>query len=99
MKFQDFYEKYKSKYSEKVQLFLTDPPYNVLPNQRDRFTQGDMELLVKMAELFLTKGGTLLIFCAVDQISIYKQLLDRTILKVEPLIMNIINDEKCNVIN
>lgn len=96
MKFQDFYEKHKSKYCENIQLFLTDPPYNVLPNSRDKISQEDMELLVKMAESFLAKGGTLLIFCSMKQIPHYKQYLEKTILKVEPLILNVINEEKCN---
>ena len=79
-----------------MDLFLTDPPYNVLPNTRDKISQGDMELLIQMAESFLVKGGTLLLFCSMDQIHLYKQYLDKTTLTVEKTVLNIINDEKCN---
>lgn len=94
--FQDFYEKHKAKYNGKVNLFLTNPPFNVLPNPRDRITQQDMELLATMAESFLAKGGTLLLFCSIEQVSLYKQYLEKTTLTVEPTVMNIINAEKCN---
>jgi hypothetical protein len=98
MKFQEFYQKFSSKYFGKVQLFLTDPPYNVLNKPRDDFPQGCMELLIQMAESFLAKGGTLLLFCSIDQIPFYKQYLLKTILKVELLILNLINEEKCKFI-
>ena len=98
MKFQEFYKKYKDKYHEKVDLFLTDPPFNVLQNSRDRINQSDMELLTQMAESFLVKGGTLLLFCSLDQLHLYRQYLERTTLTVETLVLNVINEEKCKFI-
>jgi hypothetical protein len=98
MEFKDFYANYKNKYCEKVQLFLADPPYNVMNKPREDLPQGEMELLVQMAEYYLAKGGTLLIFCSMKQIPFYRQYLEKTMLKLEPFILNIINEEKCNFI-
>jgi DNA modification methylase len=93
--FEQFYEDNKKYYTEKVDLFLTDPPYNVLQEER-KITNEQMELLVKMAESFLKKGGTLLIFCSLDQIPIYRKcFIERKTLTLEPLILNIINDCGC----
>ena len=86
------------KYCEKIQLFLTDPPFNVLRNGRDTITQDGMELVVQMAESYLKKGGTLLLFCSIDQISIYKQFLNNTMLTVEPMVLNIFNNVNCKII-
>jgi hypothetical protein len=77
---------------------LTDPPFGVLDNGRDDFPQDGMQLLIRMAESYLKKGGTLLLFCAIDQVSIYKQFLKETMLIVEPLLLNIINKSNCSII-
>lgn len=95
MDFRDFYTKFDDNYHGKVHLILADPPFNVLRQQRDTIDQSSMEILIKMSESFLVKGGTLIIFCSIDQFSIYKECLNKSILSVEPLALNIINSEKC----
>jgi hypothetical protein len=91
----EFNKQYAGKYNEKINLFLTDPPFNVLPDEI-KISLSTMELVAQMAESYLAKGGTLLIFCAIDQIALYKQYLDKTTLTVEPMVLNIINDINCN---
>ena len=95
MDFRDFYTRFDSTYHGKVHLILADPPFNVLRQSRDTIDQSSMEILVKMAESFLVKGGTLIIFCSIDQFSVYKEYLTKSTLSVEPLALNIINSEKC----
>lgn len=96
--FEDYFNVHANDLQNKVQLFLADPPFNVLSgaytnnNNRDNITNKSMEILVKMAEHFVKPGGTVFIFCTFQQASIYMEYLRLTSLLVEDFVMNIVND-------
>ena len=48
-----FFKKYDQELKNKVNLFIPDPPYNVLQNERDKFTAIDMfQIHVNMQLIF-----------------------------------------------
>ena len=79
-----------------MNLFIPDPPYNVLPNDRDKFTAIYISNLCKYAVNFLDPKGTIIIFCSNMQYHIYVEELKKNNLIVESNGLYIIKDPSCN---
>ena len=71
----EIFQKIWSRIKNKVNLFIPDPPYNVLQNGRDKFTTIDISNLCKYAVNFLDPKGTIIIFCSNLQYRIYVEEL------------------------
>ena len=52
------------KWAAKIQLIVTDPPYNVLEHEYDKISDVQMELLVRFAKDLLKNEGTIVIMCS-----------------------------------
>ena len=99
MDFEDFYHTHESKLKEQVQLILTDPPYYILKqHERDSLTYLQMETICKLAQSMLKPGGSIVIFCSVEQIQKYIDYLRQCRLNVEDIVMNIIHAPESNLI-
>lgn len=78
-----------------MQLFLADPPYAVLNKIRDNLSATSMDILCQMAQHFVKPGGTVLIFCSIQQFAEYSDRLKRFKFVVQSTPLHIINSPTC----
>lgn len=94
MDFEDFLKKYESRLANRIDLFIPDPPYNILKKNHDRISEIQMKNLCLYAQHYLAPTGTVIIFCSAKQISIYQHYLKEARLVVDDNVLNLIKDPK-----
>ena len=74
----------------RVDLFIPDPPYNILPEARDRFTSVDMDHVVQACVQLLADTGTAVIFCSYEQCIQWQKKFRRAGMVVEKTPLHIV---------
>ena len=102
-KFQDFLQKYNSdnpssKLNEKVQLCIFDPPFNWNMGEYDKMDSIELDQLCQLAFHITKPGGTIMMFCGLNQFAEYQNAFKKLNLMVELNGLIVTYSTSCNYI-
>ena len=89
MEFNEFFIKIQYELESKIDLIITDPPYNVFNDESDYISKINMENVIKYTEHLLKPNGTCAIFCTWQQASIWAEIIKKSQLVLHSALLNI----------
>lgn len=101
-KFQDFREYYGNEHvrskdlKDKVQLCIFDPPYNWNMGDHDKMDSVELNILCELAYHVTKPGGTIMIFCGLNQIQQYNEKFNLLGMMVELNGLMVTHSLDCN---